>query len=284
MATPESPRTSHVATASFRAWGHRFVRCRIVGRSLTVGAAFSLLLPGCSAAAWPSWGDNQIADCTFAAAANWELAALGHQASQAQIEREFLQAGGSPQDGISRLRFASWWRRHGIGGVRAQMREVPADNLWHLGSWRRGRFVPLPNVARRRLGALLRRAHFLLGGLTWDLGHEVLIVAVRRRGVTVVTWGEERTIPWDEWVETVTGVYVVSVRGKSNDELRRRGEPPPAGSLPSASYAPPPRSPRRHANARPRTRIHPRRPARAPRRGRGRRAARAARVHRHRAP
>lgn len=213
MANPKSPLTTELRDARLRVWGLRLVFCKRVRTGVTVGTALYLLLHVASAAAWPTWGNNQIADCTFAAAANWELAALGYRASEQRVEHEFLDAGGSPQDGISRLRFESWWRRHGIGGVRAQMREVPADNLWHLGSWRRGQFVPLPHLAQRRLETLLRRAHFLLAGLIWNLGHEVLIVGADRHGVTFVTWGEEQTMSWEEWVETVTGVYVVSVRG-----------------------------------------------------------------------
>lgn len=184
-----------------------------VTSGVAVGMALYVLLHVGSAAAWPTWGNTQIADCTFAAAANWELAALGRRANEEQIEREFLEAGGSPLDGISQLRFRWWWRHHGIGDVRAQIREVPADNLWHLGIWRRGQFVPLPHLAQWRLETLLRRAHFLLAGLTWDLGHEVLIVDADRDGVTFVTWGEEQTLSWAQWVDTVTGVYVVSVRG-----------------------------------------------------------------------
>lgn len=42
------------------------------------------------------------------------------------------------------------------------------------------------------------------------MGHEVLVIGTDRHGVRIVTWGEERTVPWSEWWEAVTGVYVVT--------------------------------------------------------------------------
>lgn len=152
-----------------------------------------------SAAEWPTWGNGRISDCSFAAAANWELAALGHRASEVQVEREYVEAGGG-EEGISAAKFSGWWRQHGIGGIRAELREVRGQNLWEAN----------PH-SRHRLGLLLRRAHYLLATLVWEFGHEVLIVGVSPRGVRFVTWGEERTLSWRDWYEAVAGTYVVTV-------------------------------------------------------------------------
>src|SRR5579859_6486135 len=101
----------------------RFKRINILLAVAFASLAFLATPATAQAHEWPTWGNGQIADCSFAAAANWELAALGHLANEAQVEREFAEAGCSSEEGISEQRFHSWWQHHGIGGIKATVRE-----------------------------------------------------------------------------------------------------------------------------------------------------------------
>lgn len=175
-------------------------------RALLAVAAALLFAAPAQAHEWPSWGNEQMNDCTFAAAANWELAALGHQANEAEVIAEFHAAGGGTE-GLSEEAFARYWRKHGIAGVRATLR--PAPQVLGSVESETGPLPPPAIRANRRLTQLLRRAHFLLASLSWDAGHEVLLTAASPAGVTLITWGEERTLPWREWDESDWGVYVV---------------------------------------------------------------------------
>lgn len=162
--------------------------------------AVALLLPA-SASAWQTWGNERLNDCAYAAAANWELAALGHAPTEAQLEAEYLEA--SPADeGVTVDQFKWLWRHVGIGGVRATLRGTgPKDTLWHLDSGRQ---------ARQRLAPLLGRAHFLLAETLTDGGHAVLLAGSSAQGVNVVQYGEETTVPWGEWAEEVVSVWTVA--------------------------------------------------------------------------
>jgi hypothetical protein len=70
------------------------------------------------------WRNDEIADCAFAAAADWEMAALHHTPNEGQLIRDFHTAGGSDGQGIEARRYEAWWDRHGIGGVRVHLREL----------------------------------------------------------------------------------------------------------------------------------------------------------------
>lgn len=152
---------------------------------------------------WPAWGNNTIADCTFAAAANWEIATLGYTPSETRIENEYLEASGH-EDGLTLTQFTHWWFRHGIAGVHAKMREVSGENaLYSPGT--------LPSSASNRLRGLLGKYHYLLARVGWDLGHEILLNGYTEVGPTYISWGEERQMTWLEWQEDGWGVFIVAV-------------------------------------------------------------------------
>ncbi len=150
---------------------------------------------------WPLWGNGRIADCAFAAAADWELGALGHLADEAQVEEQFFAAGGSATEGISAPSFERWWATHGIGGVRATLRQPHNQNLWSANGHSRDQLI-----------RLIHRAHFLLATLSWDFGHEVLVTGADASGVRITTWGSESTVTWEGWYEAVVATYIVTVR------------------------------------------------------------------------
>lgn len=175
----------------------------------TLAVLVSLAVPagataGKNSPPWPVWGNDEIADCTFAAAANWELGALGHGASEAQIRREYFEAGGAAEGGLSQDGFAHWWSHHGIGGIRAQIHEVSGENVLLIGP------SLLPTSAVTRIERLLQRAHYLLADMNWG-NHEILLTGYTSSGLNYVSYGEESFMPWAEWREDSWGLFTLSV-------------------------------------------------------------------------
>src|SRR5262249_22050836 len=112
---------------------------------------------------------------------------------------------GGGAEGIEASRWESWWRHHGIGGVRVHLREVPGENLLTAGG------PMLPWAAAARLVQLLRQYHYLLADMAWGGGHEIMLDGYTRAGPTYVTFGQERQMTWQEWRQTAWGVEVPSV-------------------------------------------------------------------------
>jgi hypothetical protein len=152
---------------------------------------------------WPSWGNTQfwsssIADCTFAAAANWEAVVLHRTPAESEVISEFYAAGGNTQGGIDVETFEAWWRHHGIAGVRAQLRELPGEDVLGVDGLR------LPERAVHRLRSALHRYHALI----WeDDNHVALIVGYTAAGPLLASYGEVVQMSWSEWREKTWGVY-----------------------------------------------------------------------------
>jgi len=143
----------------------------------------------------------EISDCSFAAAADWEMADLGYTPSEARVRREYFAAGGSWQEGLAQTTWEHWWLTRGIGGVHVRLHEVPGENDMLVEG-------ALPASASSRLRHLLGEYHYLLA----ELGdHEVLLIGYTDTGPTYVTFGEERQMTWAEWRGWSHGLYVPSV-------------------------------------------------------------------------
>lgn len=164
--------------------------------------AFSLIAlallfsPELAEADWPTWGDNEVADCTFAAAANWEtLVGLRVRATTASLVHEFHRAGGTPTEGATEAQLARYWEHHGIGGHRARLiprRHVAAHTIAGLELWP-GEEWRVVNPASDE-------------GAAWNVGpehgrggHMVVVVAVGSRGPIVLSWGAWFQLTWHQW-------------------------------------------------------------------------------------
>lgn len=165
------------------------------GRLAAVAAALALALaPAADAATWPTWGNDSLATCTFAAAANWETLALHYTPSEADVIRQFHEAGGSDLDGIDWERFEAWWSRHGIGGVHVHLREVATE------------------LNARQLHGVLARGYF---PIIWQSDHAEVVIRTDRTGPVLVSLGEEEQMTWQYWHEYVLGIYVPAVTGQA---------------------------------------------------------------------
>lgn len=177
-------------------------------RSTLVAAAVwaAVAVSAASAQALPTWGNTTIPDCSFAAAADWEVLDLGYTPDEATVEREFGEAGGGPI-GIAEETFQLYWEHHGIGGVRVHIREPPGEDVLLA----RG---PLPASAVPRLERLLDEYRVLPAYVKTSGGerHTVVLTGHDAWGVDYVTWGEERHMTWAEWLEDAEGVLAVAVQ------------------------------------------------------------------------
>jgi hypothetical protein len=175
--------------------------------SVAFGNSHSRAIPAAQTAPklfYPIWGNNEIADCTFAAAADWELAALGHSANEAQIRREYVEAGGETQGGIPESKFIHWWAHHGIGNIRVQLHEVLGENNLFVNS----ELLPINSIIH--IKRLLSRAHYLLADMNWG-NHEILLTGYNTNGLTYVTYGEEQLMSWHEWREDSWGLFTLAI-------------------------------------------------------------------------
>jgi hypothetical protein len=84
-----------------------------VRRIITASAlALALAFPA-SASAWPTWGNEEKGDCTFAAVANWELVQtqwlFPRQPTEAEVIQDYEEANPNDQ-GFSVGELFEYWR------------------------------------------------------------------------------------------------------------------------------------------------------------------------------
>jgi hypothetical protein len=151
---------------------------------------------------WPEWGNvaptegpGGIADCTFAAAADWEMMMLGTTPDASQLIREFHEAGGHDETGINMGSFVEWWEKHGVDGVRVRL--VKRYNSW--------------------LDALVQRDKAVIASIS---NHLVVVAGFNATGPEVITYGETRTETWAEWREYRVALYVPQVLSMRDHSTR----------------------------------------------------------------
>ncbi len=178
----------------------RRVACALVALALLLPSTASAYVAGEQR---PTWGNTSvwttsIADCTFAAAANWEVAVLHHEPVEAEVISEFYAAGGNAEEGIDVEVWERYWRKHGIGGVRARLRELPGESILAINGPR------LAASEDERLRRQLNRYHALILELS---EHVVALVGYTSTGPLIVSYGEVEQMTWLEWRSESWGVY-----------------------------------------------------------------------------
>ena len=146
-----------------------------------------------------------IADCEFAAAADWEILDLQYTPPEAEIVQEFHAAGGNDEIGLTQYALFIYWRNYGIAGVRANMREVPHTAVFSAPG------TQLHLSAEARVKRYIALDHNLLAATSWGGGHEIVLDGYTPTDIEYVTYGEQRKMLWREWREVSEGVYTVAV-------------------------------------------------------------------------
>ncbi len=162
--------------------------------------------PGPGLRSYPDYGDigpNGSADCTFAAAADWEQIVLGFAPAPSTIEDEFVAAGGT-DEGLAQDALWTYWTELGIGGATlSSITPVPLgrDDV---------------EAAVRGSGAII--AQLLLSGS--PLGqfaptpglHDLVVDGFTPIGPLVVSWGRTEQLTWAQWEEQAVGAWAVAAR------------------------------------------------------------------------
>ncbi len=165
--------------------------------------------PGPVAASYPTYGNvapDDLGDCTFAAAANWEQIVLGAAPDPTVVGYEFAQAGGTATGGLSQSALWSYWSHDGIGGVFLTSRQAYyADE------------IDVENAVAD-FGALLAELRFRDGWgfaqYTQTAGlHEVVVDGVTPQGPLVVSWGETLQMTWEQWNAEVVALWGLTTSG-----------------------------------------------------------------------
>jgi hypothetical protein len=147
-------------------------------RIITASAlAVALAFPA-SASAWPTWGNEEKGDCTFAAVANWELVQtqwlFPRQPTEAEVIQDYEEANPNDQ-GFSVEELFEFWRENYIGGVEASTYSgYPPYDLW----WVIHHYGPEIVLFQHHMGVVRY------------IGH---------RGPVVLSWGRLINMTWAQW-------------------------------------------------------------------------------------
>ncbi len=158
---------------------------------------------------YETWGNvppEDLGDCTFAAAANWEQILFNWHVFPTALGYEFAEAGGTEQGGLAQEALWRYWERDGIGGVK----------LTGL-----HKYIPSPENVRngvRDYAAMIVELRF---GEGWAFAqysakaglHDVVVMGFTPEGPLVVSWGEVLQLTWEQWSDEVVGMWGV---GASN--------------------------------------------------------------------
>lgn len=148
-------------------------------------------------------GTSPIADCTFAAAADWEQIVRHVTPDPALIIAQFEAAGGDDERGLSLGAYFGYWQTRGIGGIVAQsFTTVPLDK------------ASLESAVRARTAVLAGfqfRDGDVFGPYTLSGGaHMTVVDGFTPTGPLVVTWGQTLQITWAQWDARAFGAWSVS--------------------------------------------------------------------------
>jgi hypothetical protein len=167
-------------------------------------------------ATWPIYDNDQIGDCTCAAAGHmvelWSaITGKPLTPSQRQVVTMYERVGGykpgdpSTDNGAVELDVLNWWRHNGLDGykIEAFALVTPAqnDNVRQALLLFDGVYLGLnlPKTAQPQVGTLWEvppGGPYLEGAPgTWG-GHAVNVVAYDEQAVTVVTWGKLQKMSW----------------------------------------------------------------------------------------
>jgi hypothetical protein len=159
-----------------------------------------LALPAtASATHWPTWGNLNTNDCAFAAAANWELQhGVAGALTEQEVLSEYHEVSG-PEGGVSGEQLESYWRFHGIGHVRATIRNADPGTIGRVLRHDGSVIVEMAVTPGQRWGSVTD----INGGT-----HFVLVLNANRRGPTIVTWGKVAQMTWWQWREDALILYL----------------------------------------------------------------------------
>lgn len=156
---------------------------------------------------FPHYGNvypSNLADCMFAAAANWQTIVLGTTPSSPQVKREYLAAAQSSSSGVDEDLFIWWWKTKGIGNVRVQGWEV-------LSQINEERIKEEIRQYKAVFAIFTFRRNATVAGRPVGVGgHAAIIDGYTEKGPLVVTWGATYQMTWGEYWDSINSLRAIT--------------------------------------------------------------------------
>lgn len=154
-------------------------------------------------ATYQSYGNtapDDLGDCTFAAAANWEQIVLNVSPEPTLIAYEFGNAGGTAAGGLAQSELWTYWEQDGINGI----------HLTGLHSYLTAQTDVQNGV--RDYGAMIVEFNFAqgtyFGNIQMNAGlHDAVVDGFTPEGPLVVSWGQTIQLTWQQWSAEVMGMW-----------------------------------------------------------------------------
>ena len=144
---------------------------------------------------FPAYGNTSsgIDDCTFAAAAYWELLADGTSPDPTELGMEFVNAGGSMTSGLTATQLFNYWQTQGIGGIKIRSEQSIPVNEIDLENAISGHGQLIAAVS-------LTPAQNIAGIQAPMQGYHMLVIdGYTPTGPLIVTWGQTLQMTWQQW-------------------------------------------------------------------------------------
>lgn len=165
---------------------------------------------------WPMYLNDQIGDCTCAAAGHmiqaWTTSGQHHDVkiSESDVKNAYKAVGGyvegdeTTDNGAIELDVLKYWRKTGIGGhkigafvsVNPKNDALVKDAIWLTGGLYIGLSLPESAQSQKVWDVPPGGAHDHGAPGSWG-GHAVNIVAYSPRGLTAITWGAPQFMTWN---------------------------------------------------------------------------------------
>ena len=147
---------------------------------------------------------SNLADCMFAAAANWQTIVLGTTPREKQVESEYLAAATSSTSGVDEDLFMRWWTTKGIGNV-------TVSGWTHVRQYNEERIKTAIRQHRALFAIFTFHRNATVAGQRVAPGsHAAVIDGYTADGPLVVTWGHTFQMTWGEYWDSINSIRVVS--------------------------------------------------------------------------
>lgn len=156
---------------------------------------------------FPDYGNtypSNLADCMFAAAANWQTIVLGTTPPEQQVEREYLAAAANARSGVNEDLFVWWWTTKGIGNTKV--------SGWTLLNQGNEEGVKSEIRRHRAIFAVFTFHHnaTVSGQHVKPGGHAAIIDGYTATGPLVVTWGHTYQMTWGEYWRSINSIRAIT--------------------------------------------------------------------------
>lgn len=192
------PNPEIMATDQTRSYSSPSFAIQNNGTPFSCKAKFNYCNPGPGNMSFPSYGNtgsSSMGDCTFAAVANWEEIVQGIIPDNSLIQNEFIDAGGTPDLGLTNSQVFNYWHDHGIGGIFLGAALPLYTDPVQLKS-----AIDDPHIKAVIASLNLAKGQNFAGNTMSQASyHWVVVDGYTPQGPLVATWGKTLQMTWQQW-------------------------------------------------------------------------------------